>query len=363
MFHVVDALATGGAERMAVDISNGLQRNGWGIHVVATRGAGPLANDLAAAIPLHELNRTSRFDLRGMREFRALIRDVRPAIVHAHGWSSLQFASACLVAVRHAPWLVFHDHRPAGLNPVGWSYRASAWPFLRAHLAVDGRLLEQAPPTRHSVVRSVISNGSTLDRFRRKVTYGIQTHPRLVMVANLRPQKAHHHLFASLAILASRGTPVCVDLLGATDDPAYCAACERHIDELHLHECVRIAGSCHDVGDVLANYDLGILTSTSESGPVALIEYLAAGLPFVVTDVGDVTRSLPDQLRRWVVQPGDPEALAERIAEALSRSDDERRSDAEVGLQFARDRLSIDRTVSEVEAVYRHLLSGPNPVG
>jgi len=209
----------------------------------------------------------------------------------------------------------------------------------------------------------VISNGSSLDRFRKKTIYGVQTPPRLVVVANLRPEKAHPQLFASLAILASRGTPVCADLLGATDDPAYLAACERRLDELHLHEWVRIAGSCDDVGSALANFDLGVLTSSSESGPVALIEYLAAGLPFVVTDVGDVTRSLPDQLRRWVVQPGDPEALAERIAEALSRSDDERRSDAQVGLQFARDRLSIDRTVSEVEAVYRHLLSGPNPVG
>jgi len=179
------------------------------------------------------------------------------------------------------------------------------------------------------------------------------------MVANLRPPKAHPVLFEALAILASRGVATRTDLLGDRSDPDYLAACNAQLRSLALQDCVNLAGTCEDVGAVLSGYDLGVLTSTHESGPVALIEYLAAGLPFVVTDVGNVTRSLPPRLRRWVVEPGDAASLADRIENSLQRADDERRADALDGIDFAQRTLSIDRTVDGVERVYDQLLRGP----
>lgn len=341
---------------MTVDIANGLIKSGWQVHVVTTRDSGPLEGDLERRVAVHRLNRESRFDLRGLAAFRSLVRQHDPAIVHAHGWSSLQFATASLMTTPRVPKLLFHDHRPSGLAPVGWTYRALAWPLTRAHIAVDEALLRQAPPTFHSAIQAVVANGSPLDRYERKRAYDVRDPAGVVMVANLRPQKAHPVLFEALATLESRGVSMRVDLLGSVDDSVYLAECRTNLNMLGVGESVRIAGTCDSVGDRLADYDLGILTSMSESGPVALIEYLAAGLPFVVTDVGSVTRSLPSQLRRWVVEPGNPMALADRIEQALYRSEAERRSDAQVGLDFVHAELSIDRTVEGVERVYRQLL-------
>lgn len=357
VFHVVDSLAVGGAERMAVDIANGLAARDWQVHVVATRSTGALAGDLDPRIPLHLLNRAHRFDVGGVRRFRTLVRRYHPVLVHAHGWSSLQFSTVGLIPSLKTPCLVFHDHRPAGLTPVGWTYRAAAWPRVRAYVAVDEVLLARAPTTRHRSIRALVPNGSPLERFRRKETYATSDPVRAVMVANLRPQKAHPVFFDALAQLASRGILVQADLLGATDDDAYLAQCQSRLGRLGLRSSVRIAGACGDIGEVLPRYDIGVLSSTSESGPVALIEYLAAGLPFVVTDVGNVARSLPPGLRRWLVPINDPEALADRIEEVLRQSEADRRSDAEDGIRFVHDTYSIDRTVQDVETVYRRLLS------
>ncbi len=203
----------------------------------------------------------------------------------------------------------------------------------------------------------LVPNGSVLDRFDRKQTYTVGTTRRLVMVANLRLEKAHPVLFEALALLASRGLRVHTDLLGATDDDAYLSTCLERLEELGLRESVRIAGASDTIGSALAGYDLGVLTSTSESGPVALIEYLAAGLPFVVTDVGNVPQSLPTPLRRWVVRPNDPVALADLVEEALSRPEEDRRGDAELGIRFAHDSYSINRTLNDVETAYHRLLS------
>lgn len=357
VFHVVDSLAIGGAERMVVDIANGLAARGWRVHLVATRSSGPLADELDDRVSLHRLNRRSRFDLGGVRRFRALIRRHRPAVVHAHGWSTLQFTTVALVAVRRAPALVFHDHRSRGLAPLGWTYRASVWPSVRAYLAVDESQLSRLPRARRHPLRMLVPNGSVLDRFDRKQTYTVGTTRRLVMVANLRLEKAHPVLFEALALLASRGLRVHTDLLGATDDDAYLSTCLERLEELGLRESVRIAGASDTIGSALAGYDLGVLTSTSESGPVALIEYLAAGLPFVVTDVGNVPQSLPTPLRRWVVRPNDPVALADLVEEALSRPEEDRRGDAELGIRFAHDSYSINRTLNDVETAYHRLLS------
>lgn len=356
VFHVIDSLAIGGAERMAVDIANGLAARGWQVHLVATRGLGPLAAEVVCDVRLHDLARRSRFDLAGLRRFRALVRRLGPLVVHAHGWTSLQFATAGLLATRRAPPLVFHDHRPSGLDQLSWTYRAAAWPLVRAHLAVDEVLLVHPLPTRHRSVRAVVPNGTPLARFHRKSAYEVGRPARLAVVANLRPQKGHLLLFDALARLTAQGVDVRLDLLGATTDREHVAVCVARLDALGLASAVRILGARDDVGTLLAGYDLGVLSSSTESGPVALIEYLAAGLPFVVTEVGEVPRSLPVELQRWLVAPGDATAMADRIAEGLALSSGDRRVLADVGVQFVHDNLSIERTVSGIEAVYADLL-------
>lgn len=57
--------------------------------------------------------------------------------------------------------------------------------------------------------------------------------------------------------------------MGATDDQAHRQACEDRLAELGLSVVVRICGPRTDVATLLADYDLGVLASTTESGPLA----------------------------------------------------------------------------------------------
>lgn len=353
---VVDSLRLGGTERMAVDLSNALAARGWTVHLVATRESGPLAEDLSPSVIFHPLARTSRWDLSGLWRFRRLVRRLRPAIVHTHGWSTLQFVTAALAPDLGGPPVVHHDHGAARYRSRNRLYKLVAWPAVRAHLAVGPSFLDPPLRTRHRLVREVVVNGIPLDRIRAKEHYAVGRPARLVSVGNLRTQKDPLGLIAAVGQLRAAGRPVVLDLVGAAPEPELDAACRVAAAELGP-DVVRFAGRVPDVGGQLGRYDLGIVGSRTESGPISLIEYLAAGLPFVTTEVGEVVARLPEDLRRWVVAPGDPVALADRIGEALDLEAHTRAAIGERARAVA-DELSIDRVAEAVVAVYRRLGAG-----
>ncbi|MGC8839709.1 MAG: glycosyltransferase, partial [Anaerolineae bacterium] len=60
-----------------------------------------------------------------------------------------------------------------------------------------------------------------------------------------------------------------------------------------------------------------LLSSRQETAPGILCEAMAAGRPAVATAVGGVPDMVADGETGFVVPPGDPEALAERISRLL----------------------------------------------
>ena len=62
------------------------------------------------------------------------------------------------------------------------------------------------------------------------------------------------------------------------------------MEEYNLNDIIQIAGSVVDTSSLLASADIGVLSSIFEGLPLSLLEYGLAGLPVVVTDVGQSAR-------------------------------------------------------------------------
>lgn len=354
VFQVVDSLRTGGTERMAVNVSNGLAERGWDVHLFATRELGPLAADVDDGVELHALARRSRWDLDGIRAFRRAVTTGRPEIVHCHGWSTMRFATAAMTGLRRAPALVLHDHHPRS-GPMAWHYRAAAWVRTSSRIAVDEALLSPPLRTLHRSVELAIPNGVPLSEFPSKASYGLGMEPRIIALANLRSPKGHEVLVRALAKVQASGLRARVDLVGAPSDAAYAARVRFLSTSLGVDQAVHELGLRSDTATLLPTYDIGVVPSLAESGPLVLIEYLAAGLPFVTTDTGAIPAMLPPDLRAWVVPVDDPDALACRMIDLLSLSPEQRASIGARARKFAQDNLSMDRTVDAIENVYRRL--------
>jgi glycosyltransferase involved in cell wall biosynthesis len=88
---------------------------------------------------------------------------------------------------------------------------------------------------------------------------------------------------------------------------------------------------------------------------VSAIEALAAGRPVVATRVGGVPDVVTDGVDGFLVEPGDTDAAAERLA-TLARDPALRARLGDAGSANARERYSVERLVDDVDRLYRELL-------
>jgi len=108
--------------------------------------------------------------------------------------------------------------------------------------------------------------------------------------------------------------------------------------------------------------DLVVLPYTafaSQSGVLA--DAYAYHAPILATDVGAVGDTVRDDGTGWVIDPGDPEALAAGIQRALA--DDEGRRAARSSAAAAAERQSYPAVAARLRAIYRSVLDLPKETG
>ena len=153
---------------------------------------------------------------------------------------------------------------------------------------------------------------------------------------------------------------------------------ERAKLESLLEGCTnfRLLGWRNDMETIWSAADAALLTSRNEGTPTALIEAMAAGVPFVSTNVGGVQdvavgefRELPQgfgiRADSGFLTPQNPEALLYCL-ERLAENPQDAAQMASAGRAFVLERFSVERLVSELTDLYHSLLdrggsvSGPS---
>jgi glycosyltransferase involved in cell wall biosynthesis len=128
----------------------------------------------------------------------------------------------------------------------------------------------------------------------------------IVSVASLRPVKDLPILIDAAAVVTKELPTAQLLLVGEGPDREPLA---RQIRQMGLHTSVHLLGSQSDIRPYLAAADLAVLTSRSEASSNAVLEYLAAGLPSVLSDI-PANRELTDEV---MFEPGNAAQLATEI--------------------------------------------------
>jgi len=87
-----------------------------------------------------------------------------------------------------------------------------------------------------------------------------------------------------------------------------------------------------------------------------MIEAQAMGRPVVASDHGGARETIVPGVTGWLVPPGDAQALAERIEEALALSPTVRAAMARAASEHVRARFSTALMCSRTVALYREVL-------
>jgi glycosyltransferase involved in cell wall biosynthesis len=117
-----------------------------------------------------------------------------------------------------------------------------------------------------------------------------------------------------------------------------------------------LSGFRNDLDRFLPFFDVLALPSFTEGLPNVVLEASAAGIPVVATAVGGTPEAVEDGVSGFLVPPGDPEALAERLLDAVA-SEERMRDMGLAGRQRVQERFTFAAQARQ----YRELIEELSP--
>lgn len=157
----------------------------------------------------------------------------------------------------------------------------------------------------------VVSGGIDADKFQPAAEPPVVD---LVLIGRLVPIKRVDTFLHALRLVTARVPGATAAIVG---DGLLRPNLEELARELGLADRVTFVGATGDVDAWLKRSRIFVLTSESEGLSLALMEAMMAGLPAVVSRVGDLADLVADGVNGFLVDPHSPAAFAERIAELL----------------------------------------------
>ncbi len=179
---------------------------------------------------------------------------------------------------------------------------------------------------------------------------------RLCYLGVLTPRKGVGDLLQALALLLHRQDARSFHLTVAgtgEDQPRLEALCR----ELGLQNAVTFTGwvDQNAKSRLLQNVQCFVLPSYNEGLPMGILEALSYGVPVVCTNVGSADEAVLDGKNGRLVQPGDPEALADAI-DSVTAQREHWQQLSQCARQTARDRFDARQVFLQLEDVYASLL-------
>ncbi len=366
ILHVFPSFGIGGAQRRTVDLANTILVDKR--HVIVA-----LDRDFSAAEGLkfevrHRLvslgcKRSSRPELDNLRTFRRLVAQYRPEMLITYNWGAIEAA----LANRIAP-LCPHVHFEDGFGPDETPARQITRRIWARRLALSGKSKIVVPS------KTLLDVAQDRWRFRsnrlRYIPNGIDCHrfatpsqdqlpplrqdPNEILIGaigTLRPEKNMARLLRLFAT-TRHDHPLRLVIVG--DGPERCNL-ETLASDLGIADRTLFAGQQRSPETFLEQLDIFALTSDTEQMPYCLIEAMAAGLPVMATDVGDVKSMLPGANQAFVAEPADTTALSASLACLIERPE-LRRTLGELNRQHAEQHFDRDAMLNQYIDLFASLL-------
>lgn len=283
--------------------------------------------------------------------------------MHAHFGSSASRVSNYIHQITGLPYSftahakdIFHN----GVKPKSLIQKIAAARFVVTVSDFNKSYLEAMMDDTPTDIRRLY-NGIDLNRFRPDLT--VRRQPNLILgVGRLVEKKGFDHLIQACHILARRGVDFRCAIIGKGDlrDPL-----NLLISHLGLEKQVKLVGPRPQDG-VLAAYKRAAIFAlpciigsdgNRDGLPTVLLEAMATGLPAVSTDLTGVPEIITHGEDGLLVEPGDPESLAETLEQLLADA-----ALREQMGQAARRKVETLFDVRQNVTILHHWLAEPEPV-
>jgi glycosyltransferase involved in cell wall biosynthesis len=275
-----------------------------------------------AGIATTAFGKAGGLDVRTVRGVRSALRRQGAQVLHTHNPAAQYYGALAALAL---PVVVVNTRHGMGNAPFNVRReviyrvslaRAAAVALVCASAARDF--------VRHRVVprgkAKVVPNGIRLEqipprtaerRGRALVRLGLDPAGFYIgTVGRLSPVKDHATLLRAVAEVRAQVRETHLIVVGGG---ALHGELQELAATLGLKDHAHLLGDRADVPELLAAFDVFVLSSRSEGYSISLLEACASALPIVATDVGGNREIVRDGVSGTLVEPGAPAALARAI--------------------------------------------------
>lgn len=354
---LVSTLPTGGAERVTLSVLTGLDPDRFDCEIYFLKDPGTVGEQLlrrgVRGFPRLWRHRCDPFVVPRLTR---RIKDFRPhvfLILHCH--RNAMFWGGLCAAFADAGARAIAVHHTGTMRTEKNFENIDRW-FLsgtRAIIALSeshARYLEEVDGVDPRKI-TIIENGivpenyrrtapATVEALRREFGFG-PTDRVIIMVAGLRPEKAHESVIEAARLLTADGMAARFLLVG--DGPRR-SELEGMARERGVSERITFAGERRDVADLLHLASVLVLPSHPrvETLPLSIMEAMAAGVPVVASRVGSIPDMIQDGVNGRMISPANARELANAIAELLANPDLARRM-AAAGERTVTEKYTLER--------------------
>lgn len=345
IIHVIDSLATGGAERLVVDLTAYGISQGHDIEIFLLEDKEGVPRERASRLnlPIKVLGKNMK-DPRNLLRLRRLTADADLVHVHlfpAQYWA--QFIKVPTVFTEHST-----SNRRMGKKIFYLPERLAYRKFSRVLAISEGvaeAIRDYLAFLNLSTAVRVAPNGIGEEFFKVHRTYS-KNPTRIVSVGSLTKRKQHHLAIEAIALLPH------VTLRIAGEGPER-EALEQLVCDLELRSRVELLGNVADIPKLLEESDLFLSTSHVEGFGIAAGEAQATGLPVVGPAIPGLQEVIQNGISGLLFDGAEPRLISESIRTVLAPENFLRYG---ANARKNAERFSIAQSFQAQMAVYNEVL-------
>jgi sugar transferase (PEP-CTERM/EpsH1 system associated) len=357
ILHIVLSLKVGGLEKFVVDLCNNYPPQVYS-KIACLEEVGELGK-LCNSIECVSLDKKAGIDLSMINKLRTIIKKDKIQLIHTHNQGPNFYGSLsgflCGIPVVHTK----HGQNDYENKKRVILDRISSF-FTNKIVCVS----KDAQNICNNVIKiprkkvTVILNGIDTEKFCPKISGKIffDEHQLIIgNVARLAEEKDQRTLLEAAKILKEWKYNIKIVFVG---DGLLRPKLEKNVRDYGLDEEVVFFGTRHDVDQIVPEFDIFVLPSTTEGISLTLLEAMSCGIPIIATDVGGNPEVVVDGQTGSLVPAKDPLAIAKKI-EWLFKESVLRRKMGTLGRQRVKELFSIKKTAEQYFNLYCDILHLP----
>jgi glycosyltransferase involved in cell wall biosynthesis len=361
ILHTESSTGWGGQENRTLQESIGLKKLGARVIILCQPDSLLSRRAVAEGIEGRTCRMRKSYDIRSIQYILKLIKDENINLINTHSGRDSLLAGIAGRLSRKKPAIVRTRHLAL---PITSKITYSLLPhkvitvseYVRQYLINEGISSEKV---------IAIPTGVDISRFnpwnvngKLKQELGLKPDiPLIGTIAIFRKKKGHHILLDAIPLILKK-VPEAVFVF-AGDGPQKENIITK-IEQLGLSDKVFLLGLRKDIPNILKSIDIFVLPTLQEALGTSFIEAMAMEKPVIGTDVGGVGEIIKEGINGYLVEPDNPQALADTIIMALQDKEKLNIMGIE-GRKFVEQNYTTEKMCEKMYALYSSLLKDKTP--